>query len=82
MRHSRLRFRSGYGRLPSALALALVLLVAFGGIAAAQQTKTLYWQRYDVDLDVQKSGDVRVTETQELVFTNGTFRFGRPRNPD
>ena len=56
--------------------LALVLLLAFGSIAQAQD-KTLYWQRYDVDITVQKSGDLRVVETQELVFTSGTFRYGQ-----
>ena len=44
-------------------------MLAFGGLAGAQETKKLYWQRYDVDLDVQKNGDLQVEETQELVFT-------------
>ena len=56
--------------------LILILVLSFGGIAQAQD-KTLYWQRYDVDLAPQLNGDLRVTETQELVFTNGTFRFGQ-----
>ena len=56
--------------------LVLVLLLAFGSVALAQD-KTLYWQRYDVDIAVQKSGDMRITETQELVFTSGTFQYGQ-----
>ena len=36
----------------------------------AQDAKTLYWQRYDVDLTVLTNGDLRVEETQELVFTD------------
>jgi len=63
------------------LALVWILILAFGGVAAAQETKTLYWQRYDVDLSVQKNGDVRITETQELVFTQGTFRYGQREIP-
>ena len=55
-------------------------MLAFGGIAGAQD-KTLYWQRYDVDLDVQKNGDLQVEETQELVFTDGTFRYGQREIP-
>ena len=61
--------------------LALVLLLAFGGLASVQQTKTLYWQRYDPDITILKNGDFRVEETQELVFTNGTFRFGQREIP-
>ena len=54
----------------------LVLLLAFTGAAQAQ-SKSLYWQRYDVDITVQKNGDMRVVETQELVFTNGSFTYGQ-----
>ncbi len=56
--------------------LFIVLLLA-GAPAALAQEKTLYWQRYDVDLTVLQSGDFRVVETQELVFTSGTFRYGQ-----
>src|SRR5512135_3611122 len=58
------------------LLLALVLMLAFGSIAMAQ-SKSLYWQRYDVDIAIQTNGDFRVTETQELVFTSGTFQYGQ-----
>src|SRR5512143_1318350 len=56
--------------------LVVVLLLAFGGVAHAQ-TKTLYWQRYDVDITVQQNGDLRIVETQELVFTQGTYQYGQ-----
>ncbi len=56
--------------------LLIILLLAVAPVALAQD-KTLYWQRYDVDIAVMQSGDFRVTETQELVFTSGTFRFGQ-----
>ncbi len=56
--------------------LVLALVLALAGVAQAQD-KTLYWQRYDVDITVQKNGDMRVIETQELVFTSGAFRYGQ-----
>ena len=68
-------------KLLSGLFLVLAFMLAFGGIAGAQETKKLYWQRYDVDLGVQKNGDLQVEETQELVFTDGTFRYGQREIP-
>ncbi len=63
---------SQIGRESLALSLLiLILILAFGGAVLAQD-KTLYWQRYDVDLSPQTNGDLHVEETQELVFTNGT----------
>ena len=56
--------------------ILVVLLLALGGAAVAQD-KQLYWQRYDVDLTPLESGDLRVGETQELVFTDGVFRYGQ-----
>ncbi|MDH7487407.1 MAG: DUF2207 domain-containing protein [Anaerolineae bacterium] len=55
------------------VALALLLMVV--GIAYAQG-KTLYWQRLDVEITVNEDGTFRVEETQEIVFTSGTFTFG------
>jgi uncharacterized membrane protein YgcG len=57
------------------LLLALIVLTASIGAAQAQE-KSLYWQRYDVNLAVQPNSDMLVEETQEIVFTSGTFRFG------
>ena len=67
-------------KLLSLSLLILILILAFGGAARAQD-KTLYWQRYDVDLTPQTNGDLHVAETQELVFTNGTFRYGQRAIP-
>ena len=64
----------------AAALLALVLVLVFGNVALAQ-SKTLYWQRFDADITVQLNGDMRVVETQELVFTSGTFRFGQEDIP-
>jgi uncharacterized membrane protein len=58
------------------LFLALIIALVTGlGIAQAQD-KTLYWQRYDVDLTVQPNSDILVEETQQIAFTGGTFTFG------
>ena len=55
--------------------LAVSLFLALGSVAFAQD-KTLYWQQYNVDIAIQQNGDFRVRETQELVFTSGTFSGG------
>jgi uncharacterized membrane protein YgcG len=55
--------------------LALLLVPGSWGLAQAQE-KSLYWQRWDVALDVQQNSDMFVEEVQEIVFTSGTFRFG------
>lgn len=57
------------------LLLALVMILGSWGLAQAQE-KSLFWQRWDVDIDVQENSDMLVKETQEIVFTSGTFRFG------
>ena len=57
------------------LLLALILILGSWGFAQAQE-KSLYWQRWDVDIDVQQNSDMLVEEVQEIVFTSGTFRFG------
>ena len=62
-------------RLWLLLLLALVLALGSWNIAQAQE-KSLYWQRYDVGIDVQPNSDMLVEETQQIVFTSGTFRFG------
>ena len=40
------------------------------------QTKTLYWDRYIVDIDVQTNGDLVISEQQTIVFTGGSFTYG------
>lgn len=57
------------------LFLAFILLLPGLNVAQAQE-KTLYWQRYDVNLAVQSNSDILVEETQQIVFTSGTFTFG------
>ena len=59
------------------LVLLLTLLTpALSAPASAQSSDPVVWTRFDVDLDVQANGTVHVTETQEILFTGGPFRFG------
>lgn len=62
-------------RVLSLILLAWLLASPMSQLAYAQD-KSLYWGNYDVDIAVQPDGCFRVAETQELVFTVGTFRFG------
>jgi uncharacterized membrane protein YgcG len=59
------------------LGLLLAFVVILGSWGAAQaQDKSLYWQRYDVNITVQQNSDMLVEEIQQIAFTSGTFRFG------
>ncbi len=57
-----------------ALLLLATALLPVAGIAHAQ--RSLYWDRYDVDIVVNANGTFRVTETQTLVFVDGSFHAG------
>lgn len=57
-------------------ALVLVLVLLFFVPTAQAQEKSLYWERLDVDIEVQADGSFRVTERNYINFTSGTFRFG------
>ena len=55
------------------LALMLLVLVA---VPVSAQSKALYWDRFDVNINVNKDGTFDVAENQNIVFTNGSFTFG------
>jgi len=57
------------------LLLALTIILGSWGAVHAQD-KSLYWQRYDVNINVQQNSDMLVEEIQQIAFTSGTFRFG------
>jgi hypothetical protein len=58
------------------LAMTAVVLLAIGILApASAQSTSVYWEQYDVELDVRSDGTVHVTEDQTVVF-NGTFSHG------
>ena len=54
--------------------LLVVLLQSSASIAMAQQ-RSVVWERYDVNLDVQSDGSIQVTETQTIQF-HGTYQQG------
>ena len=59
------------------LGLLLALFVILGSWSLAQaQDKSLFWQRWDVNIEVQQNSDMLIEEIQEITFTSGTFRFG------
>ncbi|MDX1687737.1 MAG: DUF2207 domain-containing protein [Candidatus Promineifilaceae bacterium] len=55
------------------LFLLLLLLAPRPGEA---QAKTYYWESFNVDVQVQTNGDLRVTERQTLVFAGAPFSYG------
>ncbi len=55
--------------------VALILLLVLV-IPASAQSKTLYWDRFDVNINVNKDGTFDVEEIQTIVFTQGTFTYG------
>ena len=62
--------------LRAAAGLLLLILLATAAPSFAQESKQLYWQRWDADVAINTDGSFAVTETQEIVFTSGSFRFG------
>ncbi|HIE37984.1 MAG TPA: DUF2207 domain-containing protein, partial [Anaerolineales bacterium] len=58
------------------LTLLLFLFPLLSALPAHAQTKTLYWERMDVDITILPDGSFLVEETQVIVFTSGTFTYG------
>jgi hypothetical protein len=55
--------------------VALILVLLMPAMAGAD-TKSVYWERLDVQIEVMKNGDFRVTETQQIRFNGGPFHHG------
>jgi uncharacterized membrane protein len=55
------------------LLLVAILLVP---VTAQAQSKSLYWERYDVDIAITSEGDLLVQERQVIAFTSGRFHYG------
>ncbi len=67
---------SVWQRTISALLLALVASLGLTVSTGAQPaSRSVSWQRYDVDLQIQADGTLAVTETQAITFT-GTYQQG------
>ncbi|MBI3241087.1 MAG: DUF2207 domain-containing protein [Chloroflexi bacterium] len=62
------------------LSLLIVYLLLLGLATSADtalaQTKSVTWQRFDVDIAVQPNGDLHVVETQAIEFNGGPFTSG------
>ncbi|MCA9944153.1 MAG: DUF2207 domain-containing protein [Anaerolineales bacterium] len=71
------RFLSKKSILTASLFLFALLLVAlFTPSSAAAQTKSFYWERFDVDITLLENGDMIIEETQVLNFSGEPFTFG------
>lgn len=44
--------------------------------ASSAQTKTYFWEQFDVDITLQENGDLLISETQTLLFDGAPFTFG------
>ena len=54
----------------------LLFLLLITSQDTSAQTKTFYWERFDVDMTLLENGDIRVVETQTLNFSGAPFTFG------
>lgn len=71
------RFLPKKSFLTASLFLFAALLVAlFNPGSAAAQTKSFYWERFDVDMTLLENGDMVIEETQVLNFSGAPFTFG------
>jgi uncharacterized membrane protein YgcG len=60
----------------SAFLALLLSLFLTSVLSASAQTKSYYWERFDVDVEVLENGDLLVTEHQALTFSGEPFTFG------
>lgn len=59
-----------------ALAGILAVAVVLAPAAVHAETKSLVWTRLDTEIEVQPNGDLKITETNVIDFTSGTFSWG------
>ena len=73
---------SGRRRTGFVARLFAVAAVLFGALlivpvpSASAQEKSLVWERFDVDIVIQRDGTFDVAEHQTILFTRGAFTFG------
>ncbi|MDQ3548987.1 MAG: DUF2207 domain-containing protein, partial [Chloroflexota bacterium] len=58
------------------LTLLLAVAATFPPLARDAAARSLYWERYDVTLDVHEDGSFTVTEDQVIAFVGGSFSEG------
>jgi len=66
---------SSLKRLLLLLPIALLILFAVPQQSQAQ-SKSFYWENFNVDIALLENGDMRIVETQTLNFSGGTFSYG------
>ncbi len=57
-------------------AAAMLFLALFIAVPASAQSKSVVWNRFDVDITVNPDGIFDVVEKQEIYFSGGPFHFG------
>ncbi len=62
--------------LPIAAIALFLLLLSMPAPAARSASKSVYWERLDVNIEVMTNGDLKITETQKLHFVGGPFHHG------
>ena len=71
------RRRTGFvARLIAVAAVLLGALLIVPVPSASAQEKSLVWERFDVDIVIQRDGTFDVAEHQTIRFTRGAFTFG------
>jgi len=63
-------------RWPFLMGLLVLFVMVLAAGPATAQSKSLYWERFDVDMNVNVDGTFDVVETQEIQFTQGSFTYG------
>ncbi len=63
-------------RWPFLMGLLVLFVMVLAVGPAFAQSKSLYWERFDVDMNVNVDGTFDVVETQEIQFTQGSFTYG------
>ena len=61
-------------KIATSLSILMLLLAPISTVTA--QTRSIVWQRWDVDIVVTSDGDLLITETQAIEFRGGPFREG------
>jgi uncharacterized membrane protein YgcG len=55
---------------------SMIATLLFTSGSASAQTKSFYWERFDVDITLLENGDMVIEETQVLNFSGEPFTFG------
>lgn len=54
----------------------LLLVILLTPQSSNAQTKSFYWERFDVDITLQENGDMHIVERQTLNFSGEPFTYG------